>query len=375
MLLFGEIIPQSVCQRHGLAIGYHTRGVVWALLLLAAPVNVPLGWLLDTFLGKEQSGLFKRVQLKALVDLHGKAGGLHGGELSADETTIISGALDLTHKTVESVMTPTEKMRCVSSATPLTFSNLQAIVACGHSRLPVHLPGEPTSIVGLLLVKELFHSVTQSDLAADESSENQRTLADAVQLRSLPRMNRDVPLYTALNFFQTGRSHMALVVKGPSVLFADNPVSAASPAAALSLSTSPSVLAAVLRRQRAVSEAALLPGSPTTVAPIILRHSAPSVPPEADDVLGILTLEDVLEELLQEEILDEDDRRDPDEQEVVGENDRTLHEHLYPPRLSGEESAHMLDGGEESAHLLDGGEEQHPTVLSPSRRGGDVEMA
>ena len=41
--------------------------------------------------------LFRRAQLKALVDLHGTGAGF-GGTLSEDEVHVIRGALDLTSK-------------------------------------------------------------------------------------------------------------------------------------------------------------------------------------------------------------------------------------------------------------------------------------
>jgi metal transporter CNNM len=51
--------------------------------------------------------LFRRAQLKALVSIHSQEAG-KGGELTHDETTIISGALDLTEKTAQEAMTPIE---------------------------------------------------------------------------------------------------------------------------------------------------------------------------------------------------------------------------------------------------------------------------
>lgn len=53
--------------------------------------------------------LFRRAQLKALVDAHGLKEGL-GGNLSHDEITVIRGALDLTHKTAADCMTPWDKV-------------------------------------------------------------------------------------------------------------------------------------------------------------------------------------------------------------------------------------------------------------------------
>ncbi|KAH9328650.1 hypothetical protein KI387_000758, partial [Taxus chinensis] len=63
-------------------------------------------------------------KLKALVSIHGPEAG-KGGELTHDDTTIISGALDLTEKTTQEAMTPIEstfsldvnsKLDCLSLA-------------------------------------------------------------------------------------------------------------------------------------------------------------------------------------------------------------------------------------------------------------------
>ena len=53
--------------------------------------------------------LFRRGQLKALVDLHSETEGL-GGQLAAEEINVIRGALDLTNKTAAKGMTPLENV-------------------------------------------------------------------------------------------------------------------------------------------------------------------------------------------------------------------------------------------------------------------------
>eukprot|EP00879_Flechtneria_rotunda_P033728 GHRR01037447.1.p1 GENE.GHRR01037447.1~~GHRR01037447.1.p1 ORF type:complete len:153 (+),score=37.45 GHRR01037447.1:74-532(+) len=66
-------------------------------------------------------GFFRRAQLKALVGLHATDEGL-GGNLTPDEISIITGALDLTSKTAWAAMTPINKVR------QLTTSVLCAVV-------------------------------------------------------------------------------------------------------------------------------------------------------------------------------------------------------------------------------------------------------
>lgn len=397
VLIFGEIVPQAFCQRFGLAVGSRLRFLVWPLLVVALPVSAPLAYALDRLLGKEDGGLFRRAQLKALVDIHGsRERGGHGGELTADETMIISGALDLSHKTVASVMTPLARVVGCAVDTPLTWASLRQLLASGHSRLPVHAPGEPGSIRGLLLVKELFAGVRPQDLGLGELGSPPpppRTLEQVVPVRPLPRMNAATPLYTALNYFQTGRSHMALVTTGQTVLFLGsepealgvpvdresgewargppgaarsfgrtsvNPASgvtalsvvAASKAVASPLPASPSAVAAEVRR---LGEGT--PAGPGAQPSPLIMGSAAAVRWDGE-VLGILTLEDVLEELLQEEILDEADRDDPQhEAAAAAANDVSLTEHLSspaPPRQSGRGSEGPADSplaGQELARV------------------------
>ncbi|CAK9186991.1 unnamed protein product [Ilex paraguariensis] len=106
VLAFGEVIPQAICSRYGLAVGANFVWLVRILMIICYPIAYPIGKILDTVLGHNDA-LFRRAQLKALVSIHGQEAG-KGGELTHDETTIISGALDLTEKTAEEAMTPIE---------------------------------------------------------------------------------------------------------------------------------------------------------------------------------------------------------------------------------------------------------------------------
>ncbi len=96
------MIPQAVYSRHGLAIGANLVWLVKILMVLCFPISYPVGkvhihflvpdcngkiletwhqcilmyhiWLqiLDYLIGHNDSALFRRAQLKALVSIHGK---------------------------------------------------------------------------------------------------------------------------------------------------------------------------------------------------------------------------------------------------------------------------------------------------------------
>ncbi|KAJ1262761.1 hypothetical protein BS78_09G134800 [Paspalum vaginatum] len=294
VLAFGEVIPQAICTRYGLAVGANFVWLVRILMVICYPIAYPIGKILDCALGHNESALFRRAQLKALVSIHSKEAG-KGGELTHDETTIISGALDLTEKTAAEAMTPIESTFSLDVDSKLDWEAIGKILARGHSRVPVY-SGNPKNIIGLLLVKSLLTVRAETE-----------TPVSAVSIRRIPRVPSDMPLYDILNEFQKGSSHMAAVVKAkpktePSLDKTELNREAVGPAQL----TAPLLSNAEERADNVVVDIERphnrqANGNPTSNA----------VPRSEDiedgEVVGIITLEDVFEELLQEEIVDETD--------------------------------------------------------------------
>lgn len=286
VLAFGEVIPQAVCSRYGLAVGANLVWLVQILIILCSPIAYPIAKVLDAVLGHSDS-LFRRAQLKALVSIHGKEAG-KGGELTHDETTIISGALDLTAKTAEEAMTPIESIFSLDVNSKLDWEAIGKILARGHSRVPVYL-GSPSNIIGLLLVKSLLTVRAETE-----------TPVSAVSIRKMPRVPSDMPLYDILNEFQKGGSHMAAVLKADGkikncqVAVNEENIKENSGLGEISQLTAP-----------------LLTKTHKNTKDIVVNIDEQCVPIvstyEDREVIGIITLEDVFEELLQEEIVDETD--------------------------------------------------------------------
>ncbi|CAN1158621.1 DUF21 domain-containing protein At4g14230 [Linum perenne] len=288
VLFFGEVIPQAICSRYGLAVGANLAWLVRLLMIICYPISFPLGKILDYVLGHNEP-LFRRAQLKALVSIHSKEAG-KGGELTHDETTIIAGALDLTEKTAEEAMTPIESTFSLDVNSKLDWEAIGKVLARGHSRVPVY-SGNPKNIIGLLLVKALLTVRPETE-----------TPVSAVSIRRIPRVPSDMPLYDILNEFQKGSSHMAAVVRAKGK-------SRTSLKEASRLKGTDLLLTTPLLYK--VDEAHDDDGS---IVVDIDRFSkvAYGVPLQSEaiengEVIGIITLEDVFEELLQEEIVDETD--------------------------------------------------------------------
>ncbi|XP_035546936.1 DUF21 domain-containing protein At1g47330 isoform X3 [Juglans regia] len=154
ILMFGEILPQAVCTRYGLRVGAIMAPLVRLLLLLFFPLSYPISKVLDWMLGKGHAVLLRRAELKTFVNFHGNEAG-KGGDLTHDETTIITGALELTEKTAKDAMTPISNAFSLDLDANLDLETLNAIMTKGHSRVPVYA-GSQKNIIGLVLVKNLL---------------------------------------------------------------------------------------------------------------------------------------------------------------------------------------------------------------------------
>lgn len=300
ILMFGEILPQAICTRYGLTVGATVAPFVQLLLWAFFPIAYPISKFLDWMLGKGHAALLRRAELKTFVDFHGNEAG-KGGDLTHDETTIIAGALEMTEKTAKDAMTPIAKAFSIDLDGTLNLETLNAIMAMGHSRVPVYYKNQ-NNIIGLILVKNLLA------VDPDDSVPLRKML-----IRKIPRVSEDMPLYDILNEFQKGHSHIAVVyrdskgtketltkVKEDNQKFAIKPATHGADSilnkSEDQVKKSPPATPAFKKRHRGCSFCIL----DLETSPI------PEFPPD-QEVVGVISMEDVIEELLQEEILDETD--------------------------------------------------------------------
>ncbi|GAV76312.1 CBS domain-containing protein/DUF21 domain-containing protein [Cephalotus follicularis] len=325
ILAFGEIIPQAVCSRYGLSVGAKLSPVVRLIVFILFPIAYPISKLLDWILGERHSALLRRAELKMFVDMHGNEAG-KGGELTQDETTIINGALDMSQKTAKDAMTPLSKIFSLDIDSKLDENAVGLIISKGHSRVPIY-SGTKNNIVGLLLVKNLIKY----------RQEDETPIRD-LNIRKIPRIHECLPLYDILNQFQTGHSHMAVVVK-------ETAKNSKSKSITVETNTNPQIqhkklgMTGTDHHRYGRNENVNISVNSASVNTCDTENNSPDTKhfkelnnhlhPQSmkweqrdrsiktgeleslsnldEEVIGIITLEDVMEELLQEEILDETD--------------------------------------------------------------------
>lgn len=150
VFLGGEVLPYSVCSRHGLAIAAHTLCLTRLLMAATFPVCYPLSRLLDWALRQELSTFSTRERLMETL----RAADPHG-DLVSGELAMVQGALELRTKAVEDVLTPLSDCFMLRSDAVLDFATISEILRSGYTRIPVYEGERRDNIVDLLFVKDL----------------------------------------------------------------------------------------------------------------------------------------------------------------------------------------------------------------------------
>mmetsp|Transcript_31402 Transcript_31402/g.89121 ORF Transcript_31402/g.89121 Transcript_31402/m.89121 type:complete len:704 (-) Transcript_31402:21-2132(-) len=254
IVIFGEIMPQSLCSRHPLVIGANTRYVTWFFVILFFPVSFPISKVLDLVLGREVGQIYDRDMLKELIRIHVEdPDAQQECGLTADDGAILHGALGYRDKKVSDVMTPLERVFMLEASLCLDYEIMLQIYKSGYTRIPVY-DGVRNHIIGLLYTKDLIlidpaDRVELRNLIALRGTSNVKFILDST------------PLGECFRTFKGSYIHMLVAVSLSR--------------SGSSTSNQHSVSNALLQTERCVS--------------------------------GVITLEDVLEEVIQAEIVDESD--------------------------------------------------------------------
>lgn len=197
--VIGEILPQAVCSRYGLAIGANTIWITWIVIILTGPVSYPLSLFLDCCLGEEIAFVYDRERLQEYIRITRSY-----NNLDAQEINIITGALKIKKVKVSQIMTKLKDVFMLEINTMINHNTILAIIKRGFSRIPV-FDKSRKNVIGLLMVKDL----------ALVNPHTEVTLKSILSFYKHPIMMVDVNhrLDLVLNSFREGRSHMAVVVE------------------------------------------------------------------------------------------------------------------------------------------------------------------
>ena len=226
IVIFGEIVPQSIFSRYALYLGAKTAWLVRILIFIFYPICFPIAKILDKTLGNELPTIYSKQELVKIIEEHEDS---KDSAVKEEEERIVKGALTFSDKLVEDVMTPRVVMRALEASTVITTELLDTLRESSYSRLVVY-GKDLDDIIGIVYLKHLIGDTHKG-----------QTLKDACD-KHVIYVNENRTLLAVLNAFLSSRHHMFVVID------------------------------------------------------------------EFGGVTGIVTLEDVLEEIIGAEIMDEDDK-------------------------------------------------------------------
>mmetsp|Transcript_73347 Transcript_73347/g.122521 ORF Transcript_73347/g.122521 Transcript_73347/m.122521 type:complete len:715 (+) Transcript_73347:68-2212(+) len=265
IVIFGEIIPQAVCARHGLRIGAASVWVLVPVMILLLPVTLPLAMILDAVLGAEVRVSYNKQQLDKLLEMHSTQ-----QAITKDDKLLLSSALTFSAKRVRAIMTPQKDVFMISLTDVLSFENLKAIYASGYTRIPVYRQ-KRSCVVGVLFAKDL--------ILVDPNDEIPVASMLPFCARSVNCAHQHTTLERMLQEMQSSRAHLWFVSRGNET------------------------------NEEGEHE---LDGEGESEGDATRDLTLVAFPPRrkvaaAEDVVGIVTMEDLIEELISDEIIDESD--------------------------------------------------------------------
>jgi len=269
VLIFGEVIPQAVCTGpNQITIAAKVAPLTKCLMIVESIIAYPLSKILDLIMGEHNKSRYNNTDLKALIELHSENAIKdileHGNDadmgLSVAQTKLINGTIDLVSAKASDVMTPYDKVATVSDEQIVDEAFIKRINSMGYSRFPIYKGSDRHQILGMLLIKKLV-GVGASNKTISELN---------IPLRKPLVIPPTMSLTDLLMEFRKGKSHMALVTQDPS-----------SMQKYLGLDAKNSVI-----------------NNAPMVGSIVIKDS---------EIMGIVTLENVIEKAMGGEILDEVD--------------------------------------------------------------------
>ena len=226
ILAFGEVIPQAVCTGpNQVKIAAYVAPLTRFLMIISWPLSFWIGKLLDIILGEHHKSRFLNSDLKALVELHtyqalkklqeeeeqhkyipkdeiAKPSDKMG--LNEVEANLMISALEIREKKVVEIMIPFKKVFLLDFDEKIDKIKVNLMLEKGYSRIPVYQNNNQNDIIGLLRIKQLI-TVDVSQM---------KSLREiGVHLKPPLVIHPDMSLIDLLRLFRQGKSHMAFITE------------------------------------------------------------------------------------------------------------------------------------------------------------------
>jgi metal transporter CNNM len=133
LVIFVEIVPQSICARFPLELGSCSAPMIKPIIVLFFPIAYPMAWCLNKALGKELATTYTNAEMLKLLQIQ-----VEQKVMDHDTATTMAGAMKYKKLLTKDVMTKASDTFMLSAEETLNFETLAKIFKTGYSRIPVY---------------------------------------------------------------------------------------------------------------------------------------------------------------------------------------------------------------------------------------------
>ena len=225
---FNEIIPQYIGQNYQLKVAALTSDLIKGFMIITSPITYIFGKVLNYIFGPKHCYRLLNNDLKALIEMH-KINSLKKIEnddiiiegsnnsrnlntnnnssklgLNDEEANLMISALEIREKKAIEIMIPISTTYKIDYDLKLDQKILKQILSCGYSRIPVYANHNQYDILGLVRIKQLVGL---------DYNENKSLREFGIKISSPLVIHPGLGLIDLLREFRKGKSHMAFVTE------------------------------------------------------------------------------------------------------------------------------------------------------------------
>ena len=201
LLFVGEIVPQALCTGpNQMKIAAFLAPFTYSLMVITYPLSYPLAKFMDLVVGLHGKTRFCNSDLKSVIELHVKE---FKGNLNAQQMGYFTGFLDIMNKKVGELMLPIEKTFKLDYNYKINKENLDKLIRTGYSRIPVY-EGDSNNLIGILRMKDLVGVDALHPLPLYELD---------IELTEATHVTENTFFLDLFEKFKEGKSRMAFVHK------------------------------------------------------------------------------------------------------------------------------------------------------------------
>jgi Mg2+/Co2+ transporter CorB len=212
VLVFGEVLPKTLSITYPEPVATRVAPIIRVLIVVLSPVVTVVRWIVKTLLwlvgvrgNPEGRMLAMREEIVGAIAL-----GHSGGAVEKEDRDRLLGALHLSDRTVDEVMTHRSRIEMIDADSDPN-ELIARVLASPHTRLPLYRES-PENIVGVIHGKDLLRAVEKFRREGDgllDTTGDLDILSVAMKPYFIPETT---PLDEQMRQFLKRRTHFALVV-------------------------------------------------------------------------------------------------------------------------------------------------------------------